>query len=78
MPIRNAHASSSRAMQMDDIDDDDMIEEDAGGREAEDDIEQWTIDSFKSLPMSGESAANMASLPSLLPRWSHAVLLILK
>ena len=61
MALGYAHASSSRAMQVDDFDDDDMVEGDVDGREVEDDLEQWTVDTFKSLPMTGESAATMVS-----------------
>lgn len=49
-------------MQVGDFDDDDMIEGDVDGRAVEDDLEQWTVDTFNSLPMAGESAATMVSV----------------
>lgn len=63
MPYRTGHASSSRAAQynMSDEDeeapDEDMLDEELGVEEEN----QWTIESFRSVPMTGEPAANMAS-----------------
>ena len=53
-------------MEVDDIDDDNIIEEDVDGRGLEEDLEQWTVETFQSRPMAEESAATMVSI--LFPR----------
>ena len=51
-------------MEVDDFDDDNIIEEDVDGRGLEEDLEQWTVETFQSRPMAGESAATMVSAGS--------------
>ena len=54
-----AYGSSSRTMQYDvsDGEEEEMVEE--GADESGEIVEEWTVDSFKSYPLAGDSAASM-------------------